>query len=74
MRAIFSARKHGKMNGSHDEPAAEAARNNNNNDDDEAVFCGLHFNANCQSCIKWDLNGEGAEGADHEDEDENDAD
>jgi peptidyl-prolyl cis-trans isomerase SDCCAG10 len=68
------ARKNGKMNGSHDEPAAEAAGNDNNDDDEEAALCDLHFIANCQSCSKWDRNGEGAEGADHEDENENDTD
>lgn len=70
-----NARRNGKMNGDDDEPAAEATGNDGDHDnereEDEAALCDLHFIANCQSCSKWDRNGEGGEAGDHEDEDEN---
>ena len=69
-----NARRNGKMNGDDDEPAAEATGNDGDHDnereEEEAALCDLHFIANCQSCSKWDRNGEGGEAGDHEDEDE----
>lgn len=47
-------------------PETSSHKDGNAQDDEEAALCDLHFIANCQSCKKWDEQGE----ADKDDDDD----
>jgi peptidyl-prolyl cis-trans isomerase SDCCAG10 len=49
------------------EPILAEEKKDQAEDDEEAALCDLHFIANCQSCQKWDAQGEGENEDDDDD-------
>jgi peptidyl-prolyl cis-trans isomerase SDCCAG10 len=49
------------------EPIPDEEKKDKGQDDEEAALCDLHFIANCQSCQKWDAQGEGEKEEDEDD-------
>ncbi|KAE9362731.1 cyclophilin-like protein [Stipitochalara longipes BDJ] len=49
------------------EPTLDEEKKDKAEDDEEAALCDLHFIANCQSCQKWDAQGEGENEEDDDD-------
>ncbi|PMD38728.1 cyclophilin-like protein [Hyaloscypha variabilis F] len=49
------------------EPIPDEEKKDKGQDDEEAALCDLHFIANCQSCQKWDAQGEGEKEEDDDD-------